>query len=144
MAGRPVNEAQREERRREVDAAIAVIKKRKQAVTKKAIAEEMGITVQSLYGAGFLAQYAKELEEAGVIVKERGNAAPLTVAEVKALEKKNASLLKEIARLKEKVSNQDVIIDEKERTIADLTEQLKIERGNTFMKKKAEFASRHI
>ena len=144
MAGRPVNEAQREERRQEVDTAIAVIKRRNQPVTKKAIAEEMGITIQSLYGAGFLAQYAKDLEQSGVIVKERGNAAPLTVAEVKTLEKKNASLLKEIDRLKEKVSKQDVIIDEKERAIAVLTEQLEIERGNTFLKKKAEFASRHI
>lgn len=144
MAGRPVNEAQREERRQEVDAAIEVIQRRNQPVTKKAIAEEMGITIQSLYGAGFLARYAKELKEAGVIVKERGNAAPLTLAEVKALEKKNASLLKEIDRLKEKVSKQDVIIDEKERAIAVLTEQLEIERGNTFLKKKAEFASRHI
>lgn len=144
MAGRPVNEAQREERRQEVDTAIAVIKRRNQPVTKKAIAEEMGITIQSLYGAGFLAQYAKDLEQSGVIVKERGNAAPLTVAEVKTLEKKNASLLKEIDRLKEKVSKQDVIIDEKERAIAELTEQLEIERGNTFLKKKAEFASRHI
>ena len=53
MAGRPVNEAQREERRQEVDTAIAVIKRRNQPVTKKAIAEEMGITIQSLYGAGF-------------------------------------------------------------------------------------------
>ena len=144
MAGRPVNEAQREERRQEVDTAIAVIKRRNQPVTKKAIAEEMGITIQSLYGAGFLAQYAKDLEQSGVIVKERGNAAPLTVAEVKTLEKKKASLLKEIDRLKEKVSKQDVIIDEKERAIAVLTEQLEIERGNTFLKKKAEFASRHI
>lgn len=144
MAGRPVNEAQREERRQEVDTAIAVIKRRNQPVTKKAIAEEMGITIQSLYGAGFLARYAKELEEAGVIVKERGNAAPLTLAEVKALKKKNASLQKEIDRLKEKVSTQAAIIDENERAIADLTEQLEIERGNTFMKKKAEFASRHI
>ena len=144
MAGRPVNEAQREERRQEVDTAIAVIKRRNQPVTKKAIAEEMGITIQSLYGAGFLARYAKQLEQSGVIVKERGNAAPLTVAEVKTLEKKNASLLKEIDRLKEKVSKQDVIIDEKERAIAELTEQLEIERGNTFLKKKAEFASRHI
>ena len=144
MAGRPVNEAQREERRQEVDTAIAVIKRRNQPVTKKAIAEEMGITIQSLYGAGFLAQYAKDLEQSGVIVKERGNAAPLTVAEVKTLEKKNASLLKEIDRLKEKVSKQDVIIDEKERAIAELTEQLEIERGNTILKKKAEFASRHI
>ncbi|MBP3698758.1 MAG: hypothetical protein J6J01_04660 [Oscillospiraceae bacterium] len=144
MAGRPVNEAQREERRQEVDTAIAVIKRRNQPVTKKAIAEEMGITIQSLYGAGFLATYIKVLEQAGVIVKERGNAAPLTLAEVKALEKKNASLLKEIDRLKEKVSKQDVIIDEKERAIAVLTEQLEIERGNTFLKKKAEFASRHI
>ena len=144
MAGRPVNEAQREERRQEVDTAIAIIKRRNQPVAKKAIAEEMGITIQSLYGAGFLARYAKELEEAGVIVKERGNAAPLTLAEVNALEKKNASLQKEIDRLKEKVSTQAAIIDENERAIADLTEQLEIERGNTFMKKKAEFASRHI
>lgn len=113
-------------------------------MTKKAIAEEMGITIQSLYGAGFLARYAKELEEAVVIVKERGNAAPLTLAEVKALEKKNASLQKEIDQLKEKVSTQAAIIDENERAIADLTEQLEIERGNTFIKKKAEFASRHI
>lgn len=144
MAGRPVNEAQREERRREVDAAIAVIRKRKQPVTKKTIAEEMGLTVQSFYVAGFLRQYAEELEQASVIVKERGTAAPLTAAEVKALEKKNACLQKEVDRLKEKVSNQDVIIDEKERAIAELTEQLEIERGNTFLKKKAEFASRHI
>ena len=92
----------------------------------------------------WVAQYAKELEQAGVIIKERGNAAPLTAAEAKALEKKNASLLKEIEHLKEKVSKQDAIIDDKERAIADLTEQLEIERGNTFMKKKAEFASRHM
>lgn len=144
MAGRPVNEAQREERRQEVDTAIAVIKRRNQPVTKKAIAEEMGITIQSLYGAGFLATYIKVLEQAGVIVKERGNAAPLTAAEVKALEKKNASLQKENGRLKEKISNLEKVIADKDKENANLTEQLEIERGNTFMKKKAEFASRHI
>ncbi|MBQ3549290.1 MAG: hypothetical protein IJA33_05375 [Oscillospiraceae bacterium] len=144
MAGRPVNESQREERRREVDTAIAVIKRRNQPVTKKAIAEEMGITIQSLYGAGFLAQYAKELEQAGVIIKERGNAAPLTAAEVKSLEKQNASLQKENGRLKEKISNLEKVIADKDKENADLTEQLEIERGNTFLKKKAEFASRHI
>ena len=144
MAGRPVNESQREERRREVDTAIAVIKRRNQPVTKKAIAEEMGITIQSLYGAGFLATYIKSLEQAGVIVKERGNAAPLTAAEVKALEKKNASLQKENGRLKEKISNLEKVIADKDKENADLTEQLEIERGNTFLKKKAEFASRHI
>ena len=144
MAGRPVNEAQREERRQEVDAAIAVIKRRNQPVTQKAIAEEMCITIQSLYGAGFLAQYAKELEQSGVIVKERGNAAPLAAAEAKALEKQNASLQKENGRLKEKISTLEKVIADKDKENAVLTEQLEIERGNTFMKKKAEFASRHI
>lgn len=144
MAGRPVNEAQREERRREVDAAIAVIRKRKQPVTKKAIAEEMGVTVQSFYVAGFLSQYIKELEQSGVIVKERGNAAPLTAAEAKALEKKNASLQKENGRLKEKISAQEKVIADKGKEIAELMEQLEIERGNTFLKKKTEFASRHM
>ena len=144
MAGRPVNEAQREERRREVDAAIAVIRKRKQPVTKKAIAEEMGVTVQSFYVAGFLSQYIKELEQSGVIVKERGNAAPLTAAEAKALEKKNASLQKENGRLKEKISALEKVIADKGKEIAELMEQLEIERGNTFLKKKTEFASRHM
>lgn len=144
MAGRPVNESQREERRREVDAAIAVIKKRKQPVTKKAIAEEMGLTIQSFYVAGFLSQYIKELEQSGVIVKERGNAAPLTATEAKALEKKNASLQKENGRLKEKISTLEKVIADKDKENADLMEQLEVERGNTFMKKKAEFASRHM
>ena len=144
MAGRPVNKAQREKRRQEVDAAIAVIKRRKQPVTKKAIADEMGLSIQSFYVAGFLRQYAEELENSGVIVKERGNAAPLTAAEVKALEKKNASLQKENGRLKEKISNLEKVIADKDKENADLTEQLEIERGNTFLKKKAEFASRHI
>ena len=72
MAGRPVNEAQREKRRQEVDAAIVVIRRRKQPVTKKAIADEMGLSIQSFYAAGFLRQYAAELENSGVIIKERG------------------------------------------------------------------------
>ena len=144
MAGRPVNEAEREKRRQEVDDAIAVIKRRKQPVTKKAIAEEMGITVQSLYGSGFLSQYIKELEELDVVVKERGNTARLTASEEKALRKENASLRKNVNRLKEKVSTLEHMLTEKDKSIADLNEQLEIERGNTFMKKKAEFASRHI
>ena len=50
-----------------------LIDEAEQPATKKTIAEEMGLTVQSFYVAGFLSQYVKELEQAGVIVKERGN-----------------------------------------------------------------------
>ena len=144
MAGRPVNEAQREERKREVDAAIAVIKKRNQPVTKKTIAEEMGLTVQSFYVAGFLSQYAKELEQAGVIIKERTNAAGMTAAEAKQLTKTITRLQREIKQLKEKLGAQKKTIAEKDSEIADLVEQLQIERGNTFLKQKREFAQRRI
>lgn len=144
MAGRPVNEAQREERKREVDAAIAVIKKRNQLATKKTIAEEMGLSVQSFYVAGFLSQYVNELEQAGVIVKERGNSAGLTAAEAKVLRKKIATLEKENNRLKENVAAFEKTITERDKKIANLNEQLEIERGNAFLKQKREFAQRRI
>ena len=71
MAGRPVNEAYREERKNEVDAAIALIKQRNRPVSRKAIAVELGVSVQSLYGTGFLSCYIKELEALGVIDPEK-------------------------------------------------------------------------
>lgn len=144
MAGRPVNEAQRETRKREVDAAIRVIRKRRQPVTRKTIAEEMGISVQSLYGAGFLSQYINDLEADGVVVKERANAAGVTAAEAKQLTKTITRLQREIKQLKEKVYAQEESLAEKDVKIADLVEQLEIERGNTFLKQKREFAQRHI
>lgn len=144
MAGRPVNEAQREDRKREVDTAISFIQKRQHPVTKKAIAEEMGLTIQSFYGPGFLSQYVKELEESGVIVKERGNAAALTATEAKKLMKTISSLHKEINRLKERLSTQEKALAEKDREIVDLIEQLEIERGNTFLEQKREFARHRI
>jgi len=144
MAGRPVNEAQREERRRELDAAITIIKKRNRPVTKKAIAEEMGLTIQSFYGTGFLSQYIKELEQSAVIVKERGNSSSLSAEEEKALKRANAKLEKENDRLKVKIAVLGKAVANKDKEIAYLIEQLEIERGNTFMKMKKEFASRHI
>lgn len=144
MAGRPINMEQREMRKKEVDIAIDIIQKRKQLVTRKAIAEEMGLTIQSLYGTGFLGLYISELESAGVIVKERGNAAPLTAAEAKRLMKTIAGLQKEITHLKEKLNTQAKDIKEKDAEIASLIEQLEIERGNTFMRQKTEFALRRI
>lgn len=144
MAGRPVNEAQREKRRQEVDAAIAVIKRRKQPVTKKAIADEMGLSIQSFYVAGFLRQYAEELENSGVIVKERGRSSALSAEEEKALRRENTKLKKENEVFKQKITKLKKIVAAEKAKNADLTEQLEIERGNTFMKKKAEFASRHI
>ena len=144
MAGRPVNKAHREKRKREVDATIAVIKKRNQPVTKKAIAEEMGLTVQSFYVSGFLSQYVKELEQTGIIVKERGNSAGVTTAEAKALRKKVSTLKKENDRLKEKVAVLEQSITEMNKKVTNLNEQLEIERGNTFLKQKHEFAQRRI
>ena len=144
MVGRPVDEKKREERKREMDAAILAIQRRKQPVTKKTIAEEMGITVQSLYGPGFLSRYVKALEDIGVVAKERGNTARLTAEEEKALRKENAGLRKDVNRLKEKVSALEHALTEKDKAIADLNEQLEIERGNTFLKKKKEFAAGRI
>lgn len=144
MAGRPVDEKKREERKREVDTAISAIQRRKQPVTKKTIAEEMGITVQSLYGPGFLSRYVKALEDSGVVAKERGNIAILTAAEEKALRKENAGLRKDVNRLKEKVAALELTLTEKDKTIAELNEQLEIERGNTFLKQKRDFAQRRI
>ena len=144
MAGRPVNEAQRETRKREVDAAIRVIRKRRQPVTRKTIAEEMGVSVQSLYGAGFLSQYINDLQADGVVVQARANAVEVTAAEAKQLTKTVARLQREIKRLKEKVDAQEERLAEKDMEIADLVEQLEIERGNTFLKQKREFALRRI
>jgi len=144
MAGRPINEAQRETRKREVDAAIRVIRKRRQPVTRKTIAEEMGISVQSLYGAGFLSQYINDLEADGVVIKERANAAGVTAAEAKQLAKTITRLQREIKRLKEKLDAQEKTIAAKDTEIADLVEQLEIERGNSFLKQKREFAQRRI
>lgn len=144
MAGRPVSEEQREARKREVDVAIRVIKKRHQAVTRRTIAEEMGISVQSLYGAGFLSQYINDLESDSVVVKTRANAAGVTAAEAKQLTKTITRLQREIKRLKEKVDAQEKSIAEKDAEIADLVEQLEIERGSTFLKQKRDFAQRRI
>ena len=48
MAGRPVNEEYRDARKREVDAAVELIKRRGETANRKTIALELGITVQSL------------------------------------------------------------------------------------------------
>ena len=72
------------------------------------------------------------------------NSAGLTAAEAKALKKKVATLEKENDRLKEKVAAFEKTITERDKKITNLNEQLEIERGNTFMKKKTEFASRRI
>ena len=144
MAGRPASEEHRETRKREVNAAIDVIKKRHLAVTRKAIAEEMGISVQSLYGAGFLSSYISELEGVGVIAKDRGNAAGLTAAEAKKLRKTIDNLQDKIKCLKKKLDMQGKILAEKDAEIENLMEQLEIERGNTFLKQKRDFAQRRI
>ena len=144
MAGRPVREEFREARRREVDATIRVIQKRRQPVTRKTIAEEMGISVQSLYGAGFLSSYISELEGGGVVVKERGNAAGLTAAEAKKLRKTIDNLQDKIKCLKEKLDTQEKSLAEKDAEIEELIEQLEIERGNTFLKQKRDFAQCRI
>lgn len=144
MAGRPVSEEQREARKREVDAAIRVIKKRHQAVTRKTIAEEMGISVQSLYGAGFLSQYINDLQTGGVVVQARASAVEVTAAEAKQLTKTVTRLQREIKQLKEKLDVQEKSLAEKDTEIADLIEQLEIERGNTFLKQKRHFAQRRI
>ena len=144
MAGRPVNEEQRKARRREVDAAIRVIKKRRRPVTRKTIAEEMDITVQSLYGTGFLSQYISELEAEGVVLKERGSAAGLTAKEAKELTKTINKLRDEVKQLQEKINEQKKVIAAKDAEIAALNEQVEIERGNNFLKQKHDFAQRRI
>lgn len=144
MAGRPVSEEQREARKKEVNETIRVIKKRCQPVTRRTIAEEMGISVQSLYGAGFLSQYINNLESDGVVVKARAHAAGVTAAEAKQLTKMITRLQREIKRLKEKLDAQEKALAEKDTEIADLVEQLEIERGNSFLRQKREFAQRRI
>lgn len=144
MAGRPVSEEYRETRKREVNAAIDVIKKRHLAVTRKVIAEEMGISVQSLYGAGFLSSYISELESTGVIAEERRNAAGLTAAEAKKLRKTIDNLQDKIKCLRKKLEMQEKSLAEKDAEIEELTEQLEIERGNTFLRQKRNFAQRRI
>lgn len=144
MAGRPINIEQREMRKREVDAAIEILKRQDRIVTKKTIAEEMGISVQSLYGTGFLSVYISELESTGIVQKERGSASSLSAAEAKKLGKTVTSLQKEVKRLKEKVEAQEKILVAKDTEIEELVKQLEIERGNNFLKQKREFAQRRI
>ena len=144
MAGRPINPELREARKREVDAAIQLIKRRHRPVTRKAIADEVGITVQSLYGTGYLSLYINELENAGIIEKERGTPASLTDAEAKRLTKTVTKLENELRRLKEQVKRQAKELKSKDEEIAALQEQLQVERGKTFLKQKRDFAQRHI
>ena len=121
MAGRLVNEAQREKRRQEVDAAIAVIKRRKQPVTKKAIADEMGLSIQSFYVSGFLRQYAEELENSGVIIKARGRSSALSAKEEKALRRENAKLKEENGRSSRKSpSSRKSLLQKRQRTPTSL------------------------
>ena len=104
----------------------------------------MDITVQSLYGTGFLSQYISELEAEGVVLKERGSAAGLTAKEAKGLTKTINKLRDEVKQLKEKINEQKKVIAEKEAEIAALNEQVEIERGNNFLKQKHDFAQRRI
>ena len=144
MAGRPVNLEQREARKREVDAAIKVIKRRQRPVTRRAIADEIGISVQSLYGSGYLSLYINELDAAGLIEKERGNPTSLTDAEVKKLTQTVSKLQNEVKKLKKKVSEQAKELLSKDTEIAALQGELQIERGKNFLKEKRDFAQRHI
>ena len=95
-------------------------------------------------GKPFLSQYINNLESDGVVVKERANAAGVTAAEATQLKKTITNLQREIKRLKEKLDAQEKSLAEKDTEIADLIEQLEIERGNTFLKKKRQFAQRRI
>ena len=66
------------------------------------------------------------------------------VIQEKALRRENAKLKKGNEALKQKITELKKTVAEEKVKNTELTEQLEIERGNTFTKKKAEFASRHI
>jgi len=104
----------------------------------------MGLSIQSFYVAGFLRQYAEKLENSGVIIKARGRSSALSAEEEKALRRENTKLKKGNEALKQKITELKKTVAEEKAKNTELTEQLEIERGNIFMKKKAEFASRHI
>lgn len=143
MAGRPVNEEYRDARKREVDAAVELIKRRGETANRKTIALELGITVQSLYGGGFLSCYIKDLEECGVITVERATVS-ISATEAKKLIKATERLQKENKRLKAQLSVQQELVSNREEEIDALKKQLEIERGKAFLKAKREFAQSRV
>lgn len=116
MAGRPVNEEYRDARKREVDAAVELIKRRGETANRKTIALELGITVQSLYGGGFLSCYIKALEESGIITVERTTVS-ISATEAKKLTKATERLQKENKRLKAQLSAQQELVSNREEEI---------------------------
>ena len=143
MAGRPVNEEYRDARKREVDVAVELIKRRGETANRKTIALELGITVQSLYGGGFLSCYIKELEESGIITVERA-AVSISATEAKKLTKAAERLQKENKRLKAQLSAQQELVSNREEEIDALKKQLEIEHGKSFLKAKREFAQSRV
>ncbi len=143
MAGRPVNEEYRDARKREVDAAVELIKRRGETANRKTIALELGITVQSLYGGGFLSCYIKALEESGIITVERTTVS-ISATEAKKLTKATERLQKENKRLKAQLSAQQELVSNREEEIDALKKQLEIERGKAFLKAKREFAQSRV
>ena len=143
MAGRPVNEEYRDARKREVDAAVELIKRRGETANRKTIALELGITVQSLYGGGFLSCYIKDLEESGIITVERTTVS-ISATEAKKLTKATERLQKENKRLKAQLSAQQELVSNREEEIDALKKQLEIERGKAFLKAKREFAQSRV
>ena len=144
MAGRPIDTQLRAQRLAEIDTAILSLQNRRLPITRKTIAGEMGLTVQALYGSGYLSKRIEELEDKGVISSVKAAPSKVTEAEWKALLKANKKLETEKARLTKKNTELTTALDKKEQEIADLNEEIKRIKGELFRTQQFEFTQNRI
>ena len=146
MAGRPTNPKEREKKKCEVDTAIDSLQKRGIPVTRKSLADELGISVQNFYAGknsklGYVAQYVESLG----VLKKFDTSQPLDFeAEVKRLKNDNERLKKDNARLREKDKLSQATIKCKEEMIDTLKIKLEDFNGKKFEEQKRKFISSRI
>lgn len=144
MAGRPIDPMFRAQRLTELDSVILQLQQENKPVTRKNIAEHMGLSVQALYGSGFLSERIKMLEATGVISSGKSAPAQITESELKKLRKNNARLQTEVERLQKRNAELSESLKKKNLEINCLTESLFTVRGELFSMQKLEFAQNRI
>ena len=144
MAGRPVDPAIREKRKREVDAAISLLASLGKPATRKNIANEMGLSVQNLYGPGYLSVYIQELETSGVVRSEQDLHPQLSSSEVKVLQKENKHLKTENARLQKQYNKACESMAQQAQEIESLSQDLLRVKGDLFKLRQQAFARSRI